>query len=706
MIRTPMMLMLNTDDVLDHQQIRKSVQDIAHNGFDAICFEFRRSQYDEFDKTGMAAMQVAYQEAKRLGIGFIKTLPTRHSTLIVRHPEVKRRHMVELPCTLDNEAVRLAWPLQAPDVPDLLLRAFRIATNAQNEITEAVDRTQDVTWRAEDGAVYIKASVPGEYLLYFSFYIVDTENRVTDCTDVDYANDLVLDVFDELLEVYSSCQLDGYCMDEFGAGTRKQGQYLANSCFFEKFQAKYGYDLCDKLYMLQHNTPGTEAPKVRFDYFDLTIDITHRYQMRAKEKFTGRYGKDIFIGFHHTFWGEGNSGDLWGGNIDYFRLASVLSGGFTDSQYDTERTMLSMTALAEGLAKYSDSAMAYNMCWDRVTTPEKMDYYHRMLAIRNVNWVGHAVAKGLQGTSRGNGTNTKIFFAGAYVTQLADNPSWGNVSRVTAREHCFSDFIGNAASDAKVAVVYTWESNAYYNSDYMHYHKLSIKALLDKLLTANIPTDVLPSFETDFSAYDVLIVPWPAMMPKKLWEALKRAIAQGKHIYFMGPPAYMTTDGADISGEFGRLIGTEIMEQGTYFGGHEYPAWDLWFTNKVIPMVTYCQDFCPIEAVNGNVRYYGYEAPLTEAMFRITQELAPYRVTKSSDVLSKTFAKEDLRILTLTSRWNARMDETFLFDGNSIRIENGILVGIKSRAGEVIEIISEEGARISVNGCEYPYSLI
>ena len=67
MIRTPMMLMLNTEDVINHAEIRKSVQDIAENGFDAICFEFRRSEYSEFDPIGMAAMRVAYEEAKRLG---------------------------------------------------------------------------------------------------------------------------------------------------------------------------------------------------------------------------------------------------------------------------------------------------------------------------------------------------------------------------------------------------------------------------------------------------------------------------------------------------------------------------------------------------------------------------------------------------------------------------------------------------------------
>lgn len=81
--------------------------------------------------------------------------------------------------------------------------------------------------------------------------------------------------------------------------------------------------------------------------------------MAAREKFEEKYGKDLFIGFHHTWWGEGNSGDLWAGNIDYFRLCKALTGGFVDAQYDTERTMLSMTQLAESIARYDVLETAY-----------------------------------------------------------------------------------------------------------------------------------------------------------------------------------------------------------------------------------------------------------------------------------------------------------------------------------------------------------
>ncbi len=108
----------------------------------------------------------------------------------------------------------------------------------------------------------------------------------------------------------------------------------------------------------------------------------------------------------------------------------------------------------------------------------------------------------------------------------------------------------------------------------------------------------------------------------------EKEIVNGKKVYFMGPPAYVTTDGKDISAEFEEIIGRKIDFTSIYMGPHEYPHWDLWFTDRVIPMVTYCSVDYPIEAVKGNVWYYGYDAPLTEAMFDIIGSLSEYKNSK------------------------------------------------------------------------------
>lgn len=377
MISTPMMLLLNTEDAQNHDEIRKSVHEIAQTGFDAVCLEFRNSQFDEFDAVGQAAMQVCYEEAKRCGIGFVKIMPYGSARFLKANPELYRRVLKELSMTFTPEQLSQSQCMQLPGGKPSLDRAFRIQKNENGEIISAERCEQEVQYLISGEQLQIRVKDAGEYLFYFS----------CETTDADYANPAITNMLDAFLAAYAPYKLDGYAMDEFGAGSREAGIYLSGESFLALFEATYGYDLRDKLYLLQNRGTDTEFAVVRYDYYTLTNTLTLNYQMAAREKFEAKYGKDLFIGFHHTWWGEGNSGDLWAGNIDYFRLCKALTGGFVDAQYDTERTMLSMTQLAESIARYSDTGNAYNMCWDRYCTPRKMDYYHRMLAARNVKWV-------------------------------------------------------------------------------------------------------------------------------------------------------------------------------------------------------------------------------------------------------------------------------------------------------------------------------
>ena len=196
----------------------------------------------------------------------------------------------------------------------------------------------------------------------------------------------------------------------------------------KKFYDKYGYRFEDRLYLMDARDKDFEFAKVRYDYYNLTEDITYDYQKRIKELFTNQFGENLFIGFHHTWVGEGNSGDLWAGDMDYFRLADNLSGGFVDAQYDSERTMNSLGLFAESIAEFQNKP-AYNMCWDRYTTPEKFDYFHRLLAVRNQNWVGHAVSK----------TVAEIELEYNLFIPFVDKTCvWGDVEKGIARSERFS----------------------------------------------------------------------------------------------------------------------------------------------------------------------------------------------------------------------------------------------------------------------------
>lgn len=702
MISTPMMLLLNTEDAQNHDEIRKSVQEIAQTGFDAVCLEFRNSQFDEFDAVGQAAMQVCYEEAKRCGIGFVKIVPHASARFLKANPELYRRVLKEIAMVFTPDQRSRSWHIQLSGVKPSLDQAFRIQKNENGEITNAERCEQEVQYLISGEQLQIRVKDAGQYLFYFS----------CETTDADYANPAITNMLDAFLTAYAPYKLDGYAMDEFGAGSREAGIYLSGESFLALFKATYGYDLRDKLYLLQNRGTDTEFAVVRYDYYTLTNTLTLNYQMAAREKFEAKYGKDLFIGFHHTWWGEGNSGDLWAGNIDYFRLCKALTGGFVDAQYDTERTMLSMTQLAESIARYSDTGNAYNMCWDRHCTPKKMEYYHRMLAVRNVKWVGHAMAKGLCSARRSESTSEvqkavyDVEFPGLFTDNLTDNPLWGDVSKCIHTEHTFENCLHGASVAAKVAVLYTWESNAFFNNEQMHYHRASLKALLDKLMTNNIPIDVVPSFETNLSHYDVIFALWPSMMPDPLWQALKQEIAAGKQIYFMGPPAYVTTSGKDISAEFEKLTGSHVTAVKTYCGGYEYPAWDFWVTDKIIPMNIYCEGDEIIERSCGNVHYYGYEAPLTEAMIDVIENLSDYKTIDNDRVISKVYQRSDEKIITLTGRWSCKINMRFAFEGNDIEIQNGTLILISAEKNKITKLLSSGGAQIYINGIRSDYEQI
>ena len=701
MISTPMMLLLNTEDAQNHDEIRKSVQEIAQTGFDAVCLEFRNSQFDEFDAVGQAAMQVCYEEAKRCGIGFVKIVPYASARFLKANPELYRRVLKEIAMVFTPDQRSRSWHIQLSGVKPSLDQAFRIQKNENGEITNAERCEQEVQYLISGEQLQIRVKDAGEYLFYFS----------CETPDADYANPAITNMLDAFLAAYAPYKLDGYAMDEFGAGSREAGIYLSGESFLALFEATYGYDLRDKLYVLQNRGTDTEFAVVRYDYYTLTNTLTLNYQMAAREKFEAKYGKDLFIGFHHTWWGEGNSGDLWAGNIDYFRLCKALTGGFVDAQYDTERTMLSMTQLAESIARYSDTGNAYNMCWDRYCTPRKMDYYHRMLAARNVKWVSHALAKSIR-NARWQckditvGFSSDVQFAGLFADKLIDNPLWGDISKCIRWEHSLEKKLCGANSPAKVAVLYIWESNAFFNNEQMHYHRASLKALLDKLMTNNIPIDVVPSFETNLTHYDVIFALWPSMMPDSLWQTLKQEIAAGKQVYFMGPPAYVTTSGKDISAEFEKLTGSHVTDVKTYCGGFEYPAWDFWFTDKIIPMNIYCEGDEIIERSCGNVHYYGYEAPLTEAMIDVIENLSDYKTIDNDRVISKVYQRSDEKIITLTGRWSCKINMRFAFEGNDIEIQNGTLILISTEKNKITKLLSSGGAQIYINGIRSDYEQI
>ncbi len=686
MIKTPMMLLLSGEEANDERYMQFAIEDIAKAGFDGICLEFRSSNYNEHDAIGKKAIQFVQDKSKENGMGFVIIVPHCSKWILQKYPYLRRKICKEYSFIASKREGRIVIPKIEGRKPQKVISAFAVKKADNGDIIQIENITKTAEFSFKRGELFAKNCPDGEIFVYVQYTM----------EEADYAHRKAELILDEYMSIYKNYSVDGYAMDEFGAGARMENAYLCGEDFLKKFKARFGYDFLDKLYLMNHSTGDESFAKVRYDYYSLTNDTTLAYQLQVRKRFEELFGKDLFIGFHHTWFGEGNSGDLWSGAINYFEQSQSLSGGFVDAQYDAERTMTSLGLLAESIAKYNPTGMAYNMCWDRYPTPDKMDYFHRFLAVRNQNWVDFGYSKTLNDADE--------FFWHVYDF---DNSRYlfGDVLKCIQRERVFSQFIGNLQSKPKIAITYNWEANAYYNNDYMHYHRLSLKALADKLVLNNIPADIVPSYETNFDQYEVIFVLWATMMRKEQWVAIKQAITEGKKVYFIGPPARITTDGEDISKEFEAVVGTKIVDVGEFMGGHEYVAWDLWFTEKRVHMKVYRDENRLMDFINGNVKYYGYELPLTDAFFNVLEELKPYQTVDSNKVITKEYHSNNEQILTITARWQSKINEKLCFKGKNIEIKNGLLVGIKIKDGE-LEIISEPNAEIFVEGKAFEYRVI
>lgn len=697
------MLMMDTNYVIDHGKIVSAIQDIHDKGFEGVCLEFRNSIYNEQDVEGKLALEIAVEEANRLGLGAIRTFPFPGINILKKFPQARQKWVVEARGEVVNNKVEIRLP--APDRCDLtqtkpsfleIIKVYQV-TRQDDVIIHINDISGSIHYNVDMDALPLFRANWNKYgeILVYAVYSTDS---------ADYAFEGINSSVDELLENEKGFIYDGYALDEFRTGTSRPGFYLVGEHFLNEFQKNYGYKLLDKLYMLQNEVVGECAGKVRYDYYEFTIELTYRIQKYLKNRFQSLYGSKSFIGFHHTWWGEGNSGDLWGGCIDYFKLADTLSGGFVDAQYNTERTMASLTILAESLAKYSDSGIAYNMCWDVYPTHEKMDYYHRLLAVRNVRWVGHGYGK-----------------TGPFGPGYPDHSTWGDATKCVYREKVFQEFIGSMMSKPKVAMLYLWESLACMNDEFIHYHRLGMKGLLHKFMLNHIEIDVLPSFDMDYDRYETLIVPWPLMMPQKVWEALKNYAQNGGRIIFTGPPAQYTTEGLLIDEDFADLLGMEKMTSTPYLmytEEFEYEELDIWFTDKKLSMRCYPMKPKSCETVikkdgkifgvkNAKIEYYSFEIALTSHFEDILLSLkGAVELDLPDNVISKTSYEGDVAVITITSRWNEMFNVNFNYKTNIIEISEGRLVGIRLEGNTVVDIISEPGASITINSRTYDYRLM
>lgn len=675
----PIMLMMDTGMITEEGALEAAVKDIAEHGFDTVCMEFRNCILSERDTLGRNAMERVCAAAKNSGIDVVKTIPAHLSDCIRENPSVRRR--ISKCCFAEVRGGHFCAEMpEAKGKPIKIIKAFYENNSAVHNVTDRVQYCFELNAQSQICGDF---SEDGRLLLYVEF----------ETDEIDYAYTGIKECIESHLSLYDGLPLNGFALDEFGAGTRAEHVYHTGEWFLKRFDKEFGYSFADVLY--QMDTNGPNAAKVRYDYYYLTNLITYEFQQSVRDCFEKRFGKELFIGFHNTWWGEGNSGDLWAGNIDYFSLTKALRGGFVDAQYDAQRTMLSMTLLSEALAKYSDTGLAYNMCWDRFPTHEKMDYYHRYLAMRNVRWIGHGYGR------------TSIFGPG-----YPEHSTWEDAKTSTRRERAMQAFYSGAVSKPKVAFLYLWQGLAYCNDSSIHYHRLGMKALLEKMQLAGIELDVICDIDENADNYDVLFISWGTMLPRGLMDRIEELAKKGKQIIFIGTPVVCDTEGNDLSERFEHLTGCKAGTPVDYIQDYEYVAYDLWFTKDKISMKKFPLAVHTAEVIakdgeavcgvkKGNVSFYSFEAALTDVFDNLIQSLSQYQNPLVGDgVLSKTAYGDGFQLFCLCGIWDKKIEGRFAFAGHEFQISGADLVGIKIFDDGAINFAGPANCKIFIDGKE------
>jgi len=557
------------------------------------------------------------------------------------------------------------------------------------QIRSAKDVTADFKYDRDGN--FLTGSYPGSGTLAIYCYY--------DTNGIDQSSKEFIQFVDELIALYSDIDIDATGWDEYGAShDGREDYYLMSRTFFDRFKRMYGYDIRDRLYLLDFSVPGNPMARTRLDFYDCLKDITFKTQMHFKEKAKQTFGADTEFGTHHCWWGENNSGDVWRGQIDYFALVPVLTGGFSDSTWEnvTGGSVVPMTIFAESLAKRSETGVAYNMAWSHRDNVG-FDYNMRILAVRDVRWIGL---------------------------------TWGlnkqeEITHAIARQKALFDFLQGAESQPRVGVLYTWQSVAgiaRLNDTYIHVHRYALLNVIRRLVERNVEVALVDTNSpADFSC-DLLIVPWPTVMPGKTWDKITSLLAKGGKVVFFGLPAVETAEGDKREEPFSKLAG---VEQPDFFGDRKKlpETFELRCGAATIgnlanlkeprerlayyplkptsgkPIVSCGEEVLGVQ--NGNVIYVSYDFPMHSAVADSVFDAAGIQpdVIAPPSTLTKVSKKDDLTFLTATPVFpKQEVTGSFELLGNCIEVKGAVLLGVKIKGKSVVEVVGEGIQSLAVNG--------
>jgi hypothetical protein len=423
-------------------------------------------------------------------------------------------------------------------------------TTIEHNYTEG--RPGNPTRRVTHLSGRLEPGTSGELVIYLRFF----DSRRTDVWSDGFRK-----YFESLIECYREIPLDGIGWDEPAIGGA-WNNYISGDAFTQAFKERCGYELQDRLYLLDE--PGTrpESLQVRLDYYETLNEGLVAAQKHLFEKTAEVFGDDYIGGTHHTWQGEGNIPDCRAGAVDYFRLNDNMDAGYTDCWWWDAKSVCYAYTLGSSLGRLTPTGEAEINTWDAKPTNSKTEYHVRLMSLMNVLWFN-------------------IWYGEASDTCLypADY-TWETAVREMQRHRKAQQLLAGAKPVVKVAMLHGWETVCGINRpDIAGAHKaftLNQSTLwmnrseafdwIDTRLLAGAQVEGT-SLLTDLGTYEILVLPFASILPRQAWEMCLEFAKAGGKIVFTGTPPAWDTEGGDLSIAFAELMEMPHLSLERYLSG-------------------------------------------------------------------------------------------------------------------------------------------
>ena len=295
-----------------------------------------------------------HQEPVAHDLGSLYPAAMGSRLLLATTPLVEDRFLARFPATdtllqrsefvgIEAAFLRRDGKTERIDVPPHTIRS--VIETRDNGFTTKEDAFVDGRNYVLRRVVHLEGSFcgKGDLLLYARF---------ADKSLVDFWSPAAGDYFDLVLNLYRGIPLDGVGWDE-PAIDGNWNTYRYGRSFAAAFQRRHGYELADKLYLLDQPALAGDSISVRLNYYETLNEGVFESQRRFFDKAREIFGPRLLLGTHHTWQGEGNINDYRAGAVDYFRLNENMDAGYTDCCWWDEKSVSYAYTLAVSLAALS-----------------------------------------------------------------------------------------------------------------------------------------------------------------------------------------------------------------------------------------------------------------------------------------------------------------------------------------------------------------